>query len=1132
MKVSAWLVLSVSLSAQLLVANPGHGQSAAEKKITLELRDEPLRNALNAIGKLSGLRMAYPLEQVSRYRHVNLSRASRSIDQILSIILANTGLAFRQEASTILVFRKEETGPSVSETPAAGEPAPEKPVARVVSGTVRDDKGNPVSGASVLVRNSAIGVSTNADGYFELNVPDNADSLVITAIGFEELRLSLTGKTRITASLVRQDKANNEVVVVGYGLQRKATLTGSISTISGKELADLPVSNLSTALAGRVPGLTVVSSATVPGAAPSITIRGLGTFNNTQALYVIDGIVRDQGGMDGLDPNEVESITVLKDAASAAVYGSRASNGVILVTTKRGALQKPMVSYKASVGVESPTRTVKTMNAYQNTQYNNDALYTMDGYDEAAAQADPRYFSPDEVAYYKTHSYSWRDELYKHGVLSQHNLSVNGGSENIKYFMSAGYYDDIGTLNNLGYKRYNVRSNVDAKISRDLSVSLTLDGNMKKSYRPWWSYDGNYPVNGLGDLYQGIMNTSPYWPMYIGGKPVGNAANGQFNTWHPGEIINDGGYDHNNNNSFDGIVALEYKIPVVPGLKVKASYSYNYNTITDKTLYKPYTVYDFATTGANGHIITDSVIGSHVISQQAYSSLGEAYTENNSYQLDFYLVYDRQFGRHHVSATGVYEQSESSMNNFSGTKQDLLTTSIDQLYIASSDPNLTSFSGVASETGRLSYVGRVNYDYAGKYIFESAFRYDGSQIFPPGKRWGFFPSAALAWRISEENFFRDNVNWMSNLKLRASEGLLGNDAVNPFQYQESYNVTNGPLFGAATNAIYSSVYPNPNITWERTRSMNLGIDAGFLNNKLTLQADYFTRHTYDMLLARQLTVPATFGFTLPYENYGIVDVRGWEASAAYTGRAGRNITYGIRANIGYSKSKVTKIDVSPGTPSYLNPIGKPLNLITGYVSTGIIRTSDDLAKKLTLQGYPNALGMLSYADLHGPNGGAPDGIVNANDQVILSDRSDPRYNYGITLSGGWKNLSIDLFFQGIGGWDKLITNNGVYAMWADHWSPTNPNGALPRAYISDGTNVASSFWLRNATFLRLKNANVSYTLPKRLFGNTPVSSIRFFFTGSNLFLLFDKMKVMDPEAAGLGYYPIMKNFTGGVNVNF
>jgi TonB-linked SusC/RagA family outer membrane protein len=878
--------------------------------------------------------------------------------------------------------------------------------------------------------------------------------------------------------------------------------------------------------------MTVVSSATVPGAASSITIRGLGTYNNTQALYVIDGIVRDQSGMDGLDPNEVESISVLKDAASAAVYGSRASNGVILVTTKRGSSQKPVVSYKASLGSETPTRTVKTMNAYENTQYNNDALYAMDGYDQNAAQNDPRYFTPDEVAYYKTHSYNWLKDLSRNGVLSQHNLSVNGGSENIKYFMSAGYYNDNGNFNNLGYKRYNIRSNVDAKISKDLSVSLTMDGNIRKSDRPWWNYDYNFSTNALPDLYHGIQNTSPYFPMYINGKPVGNAANGDFVSWHPGEIINNGGYVTNNLKTYNGIIALEYKVPFVSGLKIKGSYSYNYNSSVDKSLYKPYTLYDFATTGGHQHILTDSIIGSHVVSQQAYSSISENLTENNSYQLDFYINYDKEFGRHHVSGMVVYEQSEGSANSFGGQKQNLLTTAIDQLYIASSDPNLTSFGGGASETGRLSYVGRLNYDYAGKYIFESAFRYDGSQIFPPGKRWGFFPSAAVAWRMSEESFIRDNLHWVSDLKIRASMGLLGNDAVNPFQYQESYIVNNGPYFGSATSAIYSSVYPNPNITWERTRSVNIGLDAGFLSNAITIQADYFTRHTYDMLLARQRTVPATFGFTLPYENYGIVDVKGWEASAGYNGRVGKDFTFSIRGNIGYSKSKVSKIDVSPGTPAYLSPIGRPLNLITGYVNTGIIRDATDMGKKLTLQGYPNALGMLSYADLYGANGGAPDGIVNANDQVILSDKADPRFNYGLSLSGSWKHFSVDLFFQGIGGWDKLITNNGTYAFWNDHWSPSNPNAAFPRAYYSDGTNVPSSFWLRNASFLRLKNANISYTLPRRMFNNTPISNVRIFFTGTNLFLLFDKMKYMDPEAGGLGYYPIMKNYTGGINVSF
>lgn len=1132
MKVSAWFIVCISLSVQLLIANTGRGQDSADRKITLELHDQSLRSALNTIGRLSGLRVAYPLDQVDQYKHINLPRESRSVNDILAIILNNTGLTFRQQANFILVFKRDaDKKPATDENKPAAD---EKPVIHVITGTVRDEKGVPVAGASVVVANSKQGVSTNENGFFQLNVPDNADSLIITGIGYEDLHVSLRGQSTITATMTRQDRSANEVVVIGYGVQKKATLTGAVTTVSGKVLADLPVADLSSALAGRVPGLTVVGSATVPGSPPSISIRGLGTANDPSALFVIDGIVRDQSGMDGLDPNEVESVTVLKDAASAAVYGARAANGVILITTKRGSSQRPIVSYKASVGVESPTRTVKTMNAYENTQYNNDQLYVLDGYDQNAAQNDPRYFTPDEVAYYKTHSYNWMDELSKNGVLNQHNLSVNGGNQNIRYFMSAGYYDDNGNFNNLGYKRYTIRSNVDARISRDLTVSLTLDGNMKKSWRPWWDYDYNYAVDALPDLYHGIQNSSPFWPAIKDGKPVGNIANGDFVSFNASQIINNGGYVHNEPKSFDGIVALEYNVPFVKGLKLKGSYSYNYTGTFAKKTYRPYTLYDFATTGTNNHILTDSILGTNVVNQLAYSLIGEGQTDASSYQADVYLSYDRQFGEHHVAATAVYEQAEASTNVFNGQKQDLLTTAIDQLYIASSDPSLTSFGGSAAETGRLSYVGRVNYDYAGKYIFESAFRYDGSDIFPPGKRWGFFPSASVGWRISEEHFLKDNVNWLSNLKLRASLGLLGNDAVAPFQFQEAYSVITGPYFGNASTALYSSLYPNPNITWERTRSMNFGIDAGLLGNAITFTGDYFTRHTYDMLVAPQQTVPATFGYTLPNENYGIVDVHGWEASAGYNGRAGRYFTFNARVNVGYSKSKVTKTFVAQGTPSYLSPIGHPIHTITGYKSTGIIRNSDDMGKKLTLQGYPNALGMLSYADLYGANGGAPDGIVNANDQIILSDKADPLYNYGISLGGSWKNLSLDLFFEGLGGWDKSIymSQGGIYQFWADHWSPSNPNAAFPRAYSSDPTNVASSFWIRDASFLRLKNLNLSYTLPRNLFNNTPVSSIRVFFTGTNLFLLFDKMKYMDPEAGGLGYYPIMKNFTGGINISF
>lgn len=1008
-----------------------------------------------------------------------------------------------------------------------------------IAGRVKNEKGEGLSAVSVVAKNAisnfTAGVQTDSLGIFRFtNLPSGSQySFTFSYVGFEPQTLSgYTLKPNAAVSLVVKLKelnnSLNDVVVVGYGTQRKATLTGAVSTVSAKDLRDLPVSNLSNALSGRVPGLTVITPTGRPGSSSSINIRGLGTFNNTSPLYVIDGVVRDQFAIDGLDPNEIDNITVLKDAASAAVYGSRASNGVILVTTKRGSSQKPEINYKVSVGTTDQTKKVKIMDAYDMASYNNDAVFNMNGMSQAAAEAFPGYFTADELAYFRDHTYDWLDEASHPTNTQQHNLSVNGGSENIKYFLSTGLFKEGGFFNNLDYSRYNLRANVDAKISSDLTVSLNLDGNIKKNQRPYWLYD--IDQDALQDLYRGFQHVPPFFPSYIEGKPVGNGGSGNFVPFNPGEIVNNGGYLKNNWKALNGLIALEYKVPFVTGLKLKGSYSYNASDRVTKGFYKPVTLYQFATTGDHNHILTDEITGTRINSQHPFDFVSKAFTETNSSQFDIYATYNKTVGEHHIGATFVYEQFEAMYSQFGGRRENLLTPLIDELYIGGSDPN--TLAGKDSVTGRLSYVGRINYDYAGKYILETAFRYDGSQIFPPGRRWGFFPSVSAAWRISEEKFMDGISRVVSNLKLRSSFGLVGNDAVLPFQYQQNFTVANGPYFGGATNRISSELYPNRNITWEKTRTVNVGLDAGFLSNALTVQFDYFKRHTYDLLLRRNQTIPGTFGISLPSENYGIVDVKGWELAIGYNGKAGNGISYYVNGNIGSARSKVIKIDVAPGTPDYLNPIGFPLNRLTGYISDGIVRTDADKNNKLTLQGWMPELGILSFKDIYGPGGGAPDGIVNGNDIVVISQKADPRYNFGMSLGGSWKRFALDLFFQGFAGWEKLITNDGNYDFWKDHFSNSNTDAAYPRAYYGDApTYNNSTFWLKNASFLRLKSANISYTLPSAAFKGS-IRSLRLFVTGNNLSLIFNKLKVMDPESPNLGYYPIMRNITGGANITF
>lgn len=995
-----------------------------------------------------------------------------------------------------------------------------------VSGSLTDQNGTPLVGASIIVNGSNVSAITDKDGKFSISVPSTGkNKLSITYMGYDPVEYNVGQESTINISMNAIVARLGDVVVVGYGTKRKQSLTGAIATVSASDFDKTPTGNVSDMLGGRLAGVSVNSPTGMPGISSNIVIRGRGTWNNVGATYVIDGIIRDQFAMDGLDPNEIESISVLKDAASTAVYGARAANGVILITTKRGRTGKPLISFKSLTGMQTPVYLPEQLNAYDNALLQNDA-YISQGY----TAGNPIFYSNDELEKFKTNSYDWLDYAWKTPVNNQYNISVSGGSDNIKYFTSLGYYDAKGSFDNISYKRFNFRTNVDAKISKSLSITINADANIRKDHKFYWAGEGG----GMQNWYQTLLYMSPEIPPYIDGKPVGN------NTpYHPIEVSRNGSYNNKQWSSYNAQINLNYAVPGVDGLKFKYALSYNSIFDYDKTFYKPYTYYKFKTSGGGNHIITNQVDQAQLVGQQAFDFVKQGLNQINTYQMNTFVTYDKKIGNHEIGALFVYEQSEESLNNFSGEGQDLLTNSIDQIFISSSAAGNRTSDGTASETGRKSYLGRFNYGFLNKYFLEGSFRYDGSLLFPANKRWGFFPSVSAAWRISEENFFKNNISSINNLKLRTSYGIVGNDAgIRAFQYQQNFANADGAVFGSGTAGLQPGVYPNTTITWEKSKNYNVGLEIGAFKNRLTFEFDYFMRHTYDILRSRIRTIPGTFGADLPDENYAIIDTKGFETSVGYSQNIGKIELY-ARANLGYANNKVINIDVAPNTPGYLNPIGNPINTISGYVATGIFRTQADVDKlpaDYTIFGQKPVPGMLNYADLHGVTD-APDGKIDGNDFGPISNKVDPRINYGLSLGAKWKGFSVDVFFQGLAGVDKMINwrNNLVlgnnYSFWKDHWSLQNPNAAYPRVYGYGDPNVSvpSTFWLRNAAFVRLKNVNIAYSLPENIIQKAGFKTVSVFLTGTNL-LTFDKIKEMDPEVYSISAYPLMKTFTLGLNI--
>ena len=1007
-----------------------------------------------------------------------------------------------------------------------------------VKGTVTDLNGEPVIGATILEQgNTSNGTVSDIDGNYTLiNLPPNA-TLQFSYVGMKSQSIAVAGRTTINVSLQPDTELLEEIVVVGYRTQTRGAVTGSVSTVNSEEFKDIPIANLSNALAGRLTGVTITQSAGTPGMESNIRIRAVGTFNNQSPLYVIDGIVSDKFAFDGLSTNEVESITVLKDGSAASIYGARAANGVILVTTKRGSKnQTPTLSYTGTFGVQAPTRIPNSLSALQQAEGINTALRYNN-----VPESDKRYFTADELEYFSNHSWDWVEEMWNEPITTQHSFNVNGGTNNVRYFLGGSYNYATGSFDNIDYRKLNLRANVDVDITNNLTASVDLSTDNRWTRGPSWD-TGNWRQE---DLYKALVLRTSMVPPYKNGIPVGN-----YVEWHPGEVINlKAGYNNIEYTGLNATLGLHYKIPFVPGLSFRTKYNrYKLGTYR-KQFNLPYNMTYFNWLGEHNHIVGDEPTGPRPRSTTDY--LLQRQQNDFNYQLNFQVDYRKIFGKHDLNASIIYEQREEDMTWFSGQVEDFATFSIDQIVAASTAREKSAVAGQQTQNARLSYIGLIDYNFDNKYLVQGSFRYDGSVIFAPENRWGFFPSGSFGWRISNEPFF--NSNFFDDLKLRFSAGLLGNDAVGAFQWLQSYRFTDGAIWNSATSGLELGSLVNRDITWEKSASYNVGIDSRFLNNKMDLKLDFFYRHTYDILGSKIESIPSTFGASLPDENYQVIDAKGFEVELGYSDQinlgSSSPLTYYIRGNYGLATNKVITMDEAENIRPYQSKLGRPINGYFGYIATGILRTQealDALPDGYTIEGIAPKLGMLNYVDLRGPNSDEPDGRITSDDRAWIGDYRTPPINYGLSVGAAWKSINVDILFQGAAGHQVMMHTNGrdfqarveesSYAYWADSWSSENPNGKYPgyRAVNYRTRFPESSFWLRNGSFLRLKNLNVSYNLPKRISNQMKLRDARIFFTGTNLALLFDNIGDwgFDPEVNNIRAYPMMSTYSIGVNLVF
>lgn len=984
-----------------------------------------------------------------------------------------------------------------------------------ISGLIKNEKGEPVAGASITEKGTTNGTVSLEDGRFSISVAGKKSVLLISYTGFTSIEVNVGNNASLDITLTPETKSMNEVIVVGYGSQKRATLTGSVATVKGADLVQSSSANVSNAIAGRIPGVIANNRSGRPGAdGSSIYIRGFNSFGGgTSPLIVIDGVPdRD---FSRLNPNDIESITVLKDA-SAAIYGVRAANGAILVTTKRGKTGKPVIQYDGSYSIQQLTRLPKIVNAWQYMTYYNEinpGTYAQEEIEKYKAGNDPNYTSTD-----------WINEVYrKNAPQTAHSISVSGGNENVKYYFSGQYMDQSSNFRNSieHYKQYNFRSNIDARISKNLKVNLDLAGRVE---------DRTYPTYSIGSIMHETRSMYPFIPTHwANGSPSAGVAAGR----NPVILVTDApGYDKIKNYVLTPLAGFEWKMPfITEGLSLSGYASYDVNMRHEKIFNKPWDAYSYnRTTGVYSNQRTSTAISAVTQDERMY---------NGSTRF-IKLAYDRQFDRHQINAFVGYEATNTTNWGAYAFRKNLLSDQIDQIFTGAADGQVAT--GSASQDGRASYLGRVAYNYANKYLAEVTMRYNGSFNFPADNRWGLFPSVSVGWRISEEKFFKDALPFIDQLKLRGSWGILGSDAVDQYLFLTRYQlVTNTSYFSyfgdsySLANSIYLSSTPNENITWEKQDTRNIGIDLGLLNNKLNITADYFHYRRTDILASRNASIPLYTGMSLPKENIGESLNRGFDFSVSYSDAIG-DVNYIIGANGTFAKSKVIFSDEAATVPDWQKIEGHPIDSWLLFASDGIYRSQDEIDQSVHIPGARP--GELRIKDTN------KDGFITFDDAVRTYESAIPKIVYGFTLGLTYKGFAFNMLLSGQAKAKQLLNSQMQGSLIAPpqwlydgRYTSDKVNSPYPRAFNDNSSNSYyynnSDFWLRNAAFLRLKNLEIAYNLPPGAYSRLGLSNVRVYVSAYNL-LSFDHMKKygIDPETnntTGINY-PQSKIFRLGINI--
>jgi TonB-dependent starch-binding outer membrane protein SusC len=1176
MKISLTQVFLAIWLMSSAFASDTNAQSVLNQRVTLQGQDLGMRNILSQIEKQTDIKFVFSSKLIQSNRKVTVDFQNIQLSKILDNLLKPLQLTYEVSGKLVIINRAT---PTESEKTDVGNVQKSNEISNVaaleITGKISDDAGVGIPGVTVLEKGTKNGTVTNVEGKFTLKVASANSVLVFSSVGFSNQEVKVGTTTNFNISMKTNISSLDEVIVVGYGTQKKATVTGAVAAIQGSALMKSPSVELGSTLAGRLPGLVVIQQSGEPGFdGATIRIRGTNTLGNSSPLVVIDGVPDRDGGLGRISGYDIESISVLKDA-SAAIYGARAANGAILVTTKRGKNGKPLVTYSSNFGVAQPSRIPQMSSSSEYASIMNElpiyksipvaewgaasnSINTTGAYKSptAGVSALSANFSPEAVKGYASGNDPWRypntdwfgDAFKTWAPQQNHNLTISGGSDNIRYFASLGYLNQDAYYKNsaTNYSQYNFRSNVDAKINKYINANLNI--MVRREQR-------RNPTENSGAIFRMLMRGRPTEPeVWPNGKPGPDIENGQ----NPYVITtNATGYVDTPTDYIQTNAGVDITNPWIDGLKLSLSAAVDKSSVTPKIWQTPWSLYywDKKTFESDG--VTPKLEGA-VRSNFKDPRLTQVYSSVLNVNLTALLSYTKTLDKNHnINVLAGVTKETFNGDNFFAFRRNYISPAVDQLFAGGSLQQNTG--GSAFERARLGYYGRVQYAYKEKYLVEGIWRVDGSYIFPESKRFGFFPGVLVGWNISNEDFFKPLKETVDNMKIRASYGQMGNDQVffdkndgngsqlQEYAYLSTYGFGQYPINSEVATTLVETSLANPNFTWERANNFNLGLDASFLNNKFDMVLEYFYNKRDQILIQKAGSTPASSGISslLPPVNAGKVDNSGFEFTLNYNGKASRDLQFRVGLNGGYAQNKVVFLDEvkSKEIPDAQYREGKPLDSYLVFKSAGVFKDQADIeankinySKSVTAKLIP---GDMKFEDVNG------DGIIDDKDAVRLDKGIQPTFNFGMTFELKYKNFDMNVLFQGAtGAAIRIQTESGdignfLKYSYDNRWSIANPSSEHPRlasrgdTYYTGGNFGNNTYYLFDKDYIRLKNIEIGYRLPKSILDKLKLSNARIYINGSNIFTI-DKMKVYDPEAtvsSGV-FYPQSRVINTGLSISF